>query len=168
MTLEPRERNLVQTAIRGNLGVQRVAQELRNQWPEEDLKRRDQGARQQGLCQNEVEYENDEEDGEKAWHYDLVNEAMTSEGLALMGDAEVEAEQALTLIAQGKQTTLSEGVAPILQDQELQEQVLGKRWQRKIGWQRSKLFPVWTSTPNINMPGSPSTDWHNTTCQPSR
>ncbi len=104
-TLEPHERNLVQTAIRGNFGVHRVAQELRNQWPEEDLKRRDQGARQQGLWQDEVDYDQDEEGEDQAWHYDdLVSDGMTAEGLAMIGDAEVEAEQALMMITQGKRT----------------------------------------------------------------
>ena len=105
-TLEAHERNLVQTAIRGNYGLQRVAQELRNQWPEEDLKKRDQGTRQQGLWQDEIgdDYGDEEEEGQ-AWHYDdLVRDGMNEEGLALIGDAEEEAEQALTLIAQGKRT----------------------------------------------------------------
>ena len=104
-TLEPHERNLVQTAIRGNFGVHRVAQELRNQWPEEDLKRRDQGARQQGLWQDEVDYDQDEDGEDQAWHYDdLVSDGMTAERLAMIGDAEVEAEQALMMISQGKRT----------------------------------------------------------------
>jgi hypothetical protein len=48
-SLDANEKNLIQTAIRGNYGLMRVAQELRSQWPEEELKKRDQGTRQSGM-----------------------------------------------------------------------------------------------------------------------
>ena len=40
------ERNLVQTSVQGNFGSERIAQELRAQWPEEDLKDHDQALEQ--------------------------------------------------------------------------------------------------------------------------
>ena len=105
-TLGANEKNVVMTALRGDYGLNRVAQELRNQWPEEDLKRYDQGHRQSNLWNDEAYYENDEEDGDWAYYdYDtLVKEGMNQEGLALMGNAEEEAEEAYNMIQQGKQT----------------------------------------------------------------
>jgi len=49
------ERNLVQTAVQGNFGSERIAQELRTQWPEEDLKDHDQGLKQSSYWQDDIE-----------------------------------------------------------------------------------------------------------------
>ena len=44
--LDSQERNMVQTAVRGNFSLQKIAHELRAQWPEDELKRRDQQLKQ--------------------------------------------------------------------------------------------------------------------------
>ena len=43
--LEAHERNMVMTALKNDFSVERVAQELRNQWPDHNLRHRDQGTR---------------------------------------------------------------------------------------------------------------------------
>jgi len=48
------ERNLVQTAVQGSFGNVRIAQELRTQWPEEDLKDHDQGLNQSSYWQDDT------------------------------------------------------------------------------------------------------------------
>ena len=105
-TLGANEKNVVMTALQGDYGLNRVAQELRNQWPEEDIRRYDQGQRQSNLWNDNAYYENDDE--EENWAcYDyetLVNDGMNQEGIAMMGEAEVEAEKAYSLIQQGKRT----------------------------------------------------------------
>ena len=39
--LDSQERNMIQTAVQGDFSLSRISQELRNQWPEDDLKKRD-------------------------------------------------------------------------------------------------------------------------------
>ena len=57
--LDAQERNMVQTAVQGNFGVERIAQELRTQWPEDELRRRDQGGRASSLWQDEAAEDED-------------------------------------------------------------------------------------------------------------
>ncbi len=106
-SLDASEKNMIQTAIQGNFGLQRVAQELRAQWTEEDLKKRDQGGRQAGLWQEEVqlgEEVDDEEDRQAYFYDDLVKEGMTEEGLGLMCDAEEDVEKAYAMVEQARRT----------------------------------------------------------------
>ena len=106
-SLDAGEKNLVQTAIRGNFGLMRVAQELRNQWPEDDLRKRDQGARQAGMwAQDEALFGDDvEEEDPMAYTYEeLVQDGMNEEGLSLMVEAVDEAEMAMNAIHNGKRT----------------------------------------------------------------
>lgn len=59
---------MVQTALQGDFSLHRVAQELRVQWPEDELRRRDQGQRSGAHWNDEVLYGEEEweaESGEK-------------------------------------------------------------------------------------------------------
>ncbi len=97
------EKNLIQTAVAGDFSLMRIAQELRSQWTEEELQKRDQNQKQSGFWQDEVS-EEDDEGAPKASASALISEGMSEEGLALVTEAEVEAEQAMALIQQGKRT----------------------------------------------------------------
>ena len=93
--LDVSERNIIQTALRGDYSLQRVAQELRSQWPEAELRRRDHGNRQGGYFGVEDEEENPED--ETYGNYDeaiLVAEGMNGEGLQAMQEANREAYDA--------------------------------------------------------------------------
>lgn len=105
-SLDASEKNMIQTAIQGNFGLQNVAQELRAQWTEEDLRKRDQGGRQAGLWQEEVQLGEDlEGEDRQAYFYDdLVKEGMTDEGLGLMCDAEENVERAYAMVEQARRT----------------------------------------------------------------
>lgn len=46
--LDSQEKNLIQTAVGGNYALDRIAQELRTQWPDDELRRRDQQHRHTG------------------------------------------------------------------------------------------------------------------------
>ena len=78
--LTTQEKNLIQTAVAGDFGLMRIAQELRSQWPEDE-----------------------EPNTSKMTAMSLLSEGMSDEGLALT-QAEEEAEEALALIHQGKRT----------------------------------------------------------------
>lgn len=96
------EKNMIQTAIGEHFNVQRVAQELRNQWSDEDVRRRDQTSRPVAYWQDE---ETKEEDETTPWTADALQaEGMTSDGIALMTEEEVKCEEALALIHQAKRT----------------------------------------------------------------
>jgi hypothetical protein len=47
--LEVHERNLVMTALKNDFSFERVAQELRNQWPEHELKTNHHGTAKLGF-----------------------------------------------------------------------------------------------------------------------
>ena len=100
--LESHERNMIQTAVRNNYTLDRIAQELRSQWPEEDLQRRDNQHRQSGYWQEDLQ-EDSEEDGTPNLDA-LVAQGMTEDGVAMMVSAEEEAETALQAIFQAKRT----------------------------------------------------------------
>ena len=101
--LDVQERNLVQTAVAGNFSLERIAQELRAQFPEADLLRRDQGQRNSNFWNDEATEDQitHDEDMNLA---SLARDGMTKEGMALITDAEVEAEEALALLQQAKRT----------------------------------------------------------------
>eukprot|EP00435_Cladocopium_sp_Y103_P055044 s512_g18.t1 len=66
-SLDGNERNMVQTALQGDFSLHRVAQELRVQWPEDELRRRDQGQRQAAHWQDEAPLGDDEPEPEGAY-----------------------------------------------------------------------------------------------------
>eukprot|EP00435_Cladocopium_sp_Y103_P006967 s510_g2.t1 len=103
--LDSHEKNMIQTAIRGNFSVSRVAQELRNQWPEEDLRRRDQNVKNMGYWQEHLSQELDDEPEELGLTaLSLQHQGMTDEGIILIGEAEEQAQDAMATIDQARRT----------------------------------------------------------------
>eukprot|EP00435_Cladocopium_sp_Y103_P028669 s2868_g7.t1 len=97
--LDAKEKNLVQTAVRGDFSLDRIAQELRSQFPEVELQARDQQQKSSSFWAEDALSLSDDE------HYDgevnvttLSQEGMNEEGLALMTEAEVKAEEAWTTL----------------------------------------------------------------------
>ena len=99
--LDSTEKNMIQTALQEDYSVQRVARELRLQWPDDDLKKRDQQAKQAGFWNEELDAEDDGlENADEAW---LIDE-LTEEGQVLYSTAEERAQEAYALIQQGRRT----------------------------------------------------------------
>ncbi|CAE7938680.1 unnamed protein product, partial [Symbiodinium sp. KB8] len=110
--LDVSERNILQTALQGNYSLQRVAQELRSQWPEADL-RRDNSSRHNSYFGEDDE--NDMQEADLAEKYDeaiLAAEGMSEEGLAAIQDADKEINEAYAVI-QGACRTLKEDLLSI-------------------------------------------------------
>ena len=101
--LDSHERNLVVTALNGNFNPARVAQELRNQFSEQEVKRRDQRARHQSYLGETLDYIDDEEEAEEFVNEDL-DAVFNEEGFAMMSTAEEEAQTALAAIQTAKRT----------------------------------------------------------------
>ena len=109
--LDVSERNIIQTALQGNYSLQRVAQELRSQWPEADLRRRDNSSQHNSYFGEDDE--NDVQEADLAGEYDeaiLAAEGMSEEGLAAIQDADKEINEAYAVI-QGARRTLKEARA---------------------------------------------------------
>ncbi|OLP79601.1 hypothetical protein AK812_SmicGene40092 [Symbiodinium microadriaticum] len=103
--LNIQERNTVQTALRGDYDLQRVAAELRAQWPESELAKRDRNGRGASYMGEAVDLEEDLEAYEADYDpEDLRDEGMTEEGLVLMDENEGMAQEAMAAIQQGKRT----------------------------------------------------------------
>ena len=88
------------TALRGDFEVQRVAQELRNQWSEADLRRHDSSTRQSSYVAGLEEENDDEPLGEPM----ASEEDLTEEGQAILAAQETEVQEALAAINQGRRT----------------------------------------------------------------
>ena len=104
--LETSEKNLILAALKGECSFDRVAQELRNQWSEDDLKRRDQGGRSVSAWMADEGTEQDpfEEDQHSPDMNYFMQSGMNAEGMALISEAEDEAQTALALMERGKRT----------------------------------------------------------------
>ena len=104
--LDAQERNMVQTAVNGNFSVDRIAQELWNQWFEEELRKRDQGGRAASMWQDVTMEDDDTPPDETAqWTAaGLEQQGMTEEGIALVAEAAEEAEEALAAMEQARRT----------------------------------------------------------------
>ena len=100
--LSTTERNMIHTAVQGDYSLQRVAQELRSQWDEHNLRQRDGHVRTHaGYMGYEKELETDDDEGNpEGYQVEDLNE----EGQALVAEAEGEAQQALAAIVQAKRT----------------------------------------------------------------
>ena len=127
--LEQSEKNLVLTAIKGEMNLQKMAQELRTQFPEPELKKRDgQRRHHQGFLGVTADEDPAEDDAGEAGP-DLAFEAeeeLNDEGYALWSSAAEEAEQAFAAL-QGARRTLKEA-------RERQKQVrLNRRYFRGSG-----------------------------------
>ena len=136
--LDATERNLIQTAINGDFSLDRVAQELRSQFPEHDLQRRDNAQKHSSF------WNEDHEDGEPSEEPETINwstlsqDGMTDEGLALMTEAEVAAEEAMSVLQQARRT-LKDARAK-------QHQVRLSRQYYKVGSDKVKMSSSSAST----------------------
>lgn len=102
--LDHAERNLVVTALNGNFHPQKVGQELRNQFPENETRRRDQSRRYQSFL-GEANDEDDEDLYEEGnTMVELEAEGLSDEGMALVVDAEQQAQQAMAAMQEAKRT----------------------------------------------------------------
>ena len=102
-SLDSHERNLVTTALNGNFSPARVAQEPRNQFSEQEVKRRDHGRRYQSYIGETVE-EEDEEPDLMDGDAEEFDGPFTEEGFMMMHSAEEEAQGALAAIQTAKRT----------------------------------------------------------------
>ena len=98
--LDAGERNMILASIKQDFSYSRIAQELRNQWTDEDLRRKDQSSRHSSLLVDDDEDEDAYEDASAWVTYDDLNE----EGMALMTEAQAEAETALAALQQSRRT----------------------------------------------------------------
>ena len=103
--LSQTERNLVQTALGGNFDVDKVAQELRNQWSDSEIRHRDQGRHGGYLGEAmEDEFDADHLDEDTAW---LMNEDEPLVDSTDMTEANTEVQAAM-VAALGARRTLRE------------------------------------------------------------
>ena len=109
--LTSQEKNMIQTAVTGDFRLLPIAQELRTQWPEDDLVQRDNNQKHSGFWHDDAFSDDDEPNHMSA--NALVNEGMNDEGLALVTQAVEEAEQA-HLERSTSQTTPGADEPPIL------------------------------------------------------
>eukprot|EP00439_Symbiodinium_sp_Y106_P027518 s3655_g3.t1 len=101
--LTTHERNVVQTALQGDFSLQKVAQELRNQWSGADLLKRESGHRQSGYLGEHMDYEPDDNDEEDPDHLENY-EALDPESRAEWDAQEDEAQSAMAAMYQAKRT----------------------------------------------------------------
>ena len=95
------ERNVILAALKGDYSLLRVAQELRNQWPDDDLRHRDQSSRAAGwVAQDDAALEVIDEEQAEAWSM----EDFTGDEQAMMMAAEDQAQQAMAMIENGRKT----------------------------------------------------------------
>ena len=102
--LDNNERNLVMTAISGDFSPHKVAQELRNQFPENEVRRRDQGKRFQSYLGETLDESEEDLEVRGNSAQELEEEGMSEEGIAMVVDAEEQAQQAMAALFQAKRT----------------------------------------------------------------
>ncbi|CAE7633802.1 RE1, partial [Symbiodinium sp. CCMP2456] len=99
------ERNMIFTALKGEFSVLKVAQELRNQWTETDLKKRDQHYKGSGFLGEAGEDEdNEQQEAWQAGEHSEYDADLNDEGAALVAEAEDEARQAWATLQTAKRT----------------------------------------------------------------
>ena len=101
--LDAGERNVVMTALNGSFDPQRVAQELRNQFSEADVKKRDSQKRYSylGEFHEDLDEDHDHLDNGSA---DLHIDDLTEEENALVVDAEHAAQEAMATMFNARRT----------------------------------------------------------------
>ena len=103
--LEPQEKDTVLVATHGDMTLQRVAQELRNQFADGDLKKRDTARKYQGYTGEPLEASEDELlTPETSFNAETE---LNEEGLALWSETEDEIQTALAAVEQAKRTLKS-------------------------------------------------------------
>jgi hypothetical protein len=99
--LDSTEKNMIQTALQDDYTVQRVSRELRLQWPDDDLKRRDQQSKFAGFWNEDYELaDGDIDEKEKA----MIMSELNDEGMVLYCEAEREVQEAYDMIQNGRRT----------------------------------------------------------------
>ncbi|CAE7948685.1 Lgi2 [Symbiodinium sp. KB8] len=106
------ERNMIYTALKGEFSMNRVAQELRNQWPEHEIKRHDQQHRASGFLGQVDEISDDEEDTNVSFQ----DQELSEEGQALLAEHEDQAAEALAVIQRAKKTLKEAAQHPHLEE----------------------------------------------------
>ncbi|CAE7205299.1 unnamed protein product [Symbiodinium sp. CCMP2592] len=101
--LDPQEKNTVMIATQGQMTLQRVAQELRNQFSDIDLKKRDGTKRHQGFMGDHYG-DGDSEDEAAPEASFIAEDELNTEGLALWAEAEEEVQGALAVLHQARRT----------------------------------------------------------------
>ena len=101
--IEISERNLIMTAIQGDLSLQRVAQELRTHFPDSEVQKRDVPRRQQGYLGtgNDEASDLDGEDPESIFQAETE---LNEEGFAAWTEAEEECQRAMAAMQQARRT----------------------------------------------------------------
>ena len=104
--LEAGERNLVITAAAGDYSTARITRELRSQFPDAEIRRRDASRKHQqsylGSANEEDDLGTDDEGaGEMSF---VAEEELTEEGMALWSEAHSEAESALAALHHARRT----------------------------------------------------------------
>ena len=100
--LEAHEKNTVIVATQGEMTLQRVAQELRNQFADVDLKKRDASRKYQGYAGEHLEG-SDSEWNVQETSFDAEAE-LTAEGYALWSETEGEIQGAMAALDQARRT----------------------------------------------------------------
>ena len=100
-SLDTQERNMVLAAVKEDFSLQRIAQELRAQWSDDDLRRRDQAGRGSGWWMDEADVAEEEQPEDEAW---WASANLTEEGMSLVSEAQAEAEQAMAVAEQARRT----------------------------------------------------------------
>ena len=100
--LEALEKNTVIVATQGEMTLQRVAQELRNQFADVDLKKRDASRKYQGYAGEHLEGSDSERDVQET-SFDAEAE-LTAEGYALWSETEGEIQGAMAALDQARRT----------------------------------------------------------------
>ena len=127
-SLNTTERNLIHTAVQGDYSLQRIAQELRSQWDDNNIRNRDN--RHQTSYLGEDDDEAIEED--LAFPESYQAELLSEEGQVMMAEAEEQAQSALAALYQAKRTL---------------KEARAKQHQVRIGWpQGGQLSSTRTGT----------------------
>ena len=102
--LDTNEKNMIQSALKNDYRFHRVAQELRCQWNDEDLRKRDQGGRATAWTVEEEDHDPFTGDLESPDLSLLASTGLNADGLALVNEAELDAQEALAMMEKGRRT----------------------------------------------------------------
>ena len=102
--LDAAERNLVTTAAGGDFSLNRIIRELRTQFPDAEMKRRDSGRKHHGYLGSILEDEDEDNLDDREEISLIAEEDLTEEGMALWASATEEAETAYAAYQQARRT----------------------------------------------------------------
>ena len=102
--LDTNEKNMVLAALRNDISFSRVAQELRSQWTDDDLRKRDQGGRASAWSIDEATEDPFQEDMASPDMSYLAYTGLNADGMALVSEAESEAQEAMAMMEKGRRT----------------------------------------------------------------